>query len=123
MPDFKYEGTYPRVFPYELGAGFEVTPAEGNPAVGPVGSTVYLSHGDILHAKEPIEHAWLKEVAPDAPKKAAKVETPTETATTSPETPVESTEPESAATAPDATAEVSEASDQPAPPAPDVQPK
>lgn len=61
MPDYEFKGSYPMVYPAEIGAGFEVTPAEGNPKAGAVGSTVYLYPLDTLHTTDPIPfHAWLE---------------------------------------------------------------
>lgn len=65
MPDYKFTGSSPMIFPLELGSDAEVTPAPGNPSVGPTGSTVYLFPLDVLHTKQPIEHAWLEPI--DAP--------------------------------------------------------
>ena len=93
MPDYKFTGAYPMIYPLEIGADAEVTPAEGNPSVGPTGSTVYLYPLDVLHTKVPIEHAWLEEIASSAP-------APAKTAPASPVPPVETTTPPVVATDP-----------------------
>lgn len=61
MPEYVYKGAYPMVYPAEIGAGFEVHSAEGNPTTTGVGSTVMLYPGDTLTSTEPIPfHAWLE---------------------------------------------------------------
>ena len=106
MPDYQYKGAYPMVYPAEIGNGFEVHPAEGNPSTTGVGTTVVLHPLDVLHTTDPIPfHAWLEPEDGSAfadavePETAAEVvpeddappATPTKTPPSGPVPPVETT--------------------------------